>query len=103
MTTLAERHGVSEKPDRVCLIPKENEETDDKCIAIIVAVNQVTPEHLVLGVSGDDEVARCIRTTFDWKTGLVVGNGKLGKLKVPRSELARIEEFDMQGAYSAGG
>jgi hypothetical protein len=98
---LAERHGVFENARRVCLIPKESDENDDKTIAIIVAVNQVSLDRIVLGVTGDDEVARCIRTAFDWKTGLCIDGGKLGQLKLPPSELARIEEFDAQGAYDA--
>jgi hypothetical protein len=101
MSKIAERYAMVDNPQRVCLIPKESDEDDDKTIAIIVAVNQVNLERIVLGVTGDDEVARCIRTAFDWKTGLCVDGGKLKQLKVPPSELARIEEFDAQGAYDA--
>jgi hypothetical protein len=95
---LAKRHGVVDNPRRVCLIPKDGDESNERGIAIIVAVLEVGPANIVLGVTGDDDVARCIRTVFDWKTGLAA-EGKLKELKLPPSELARIEEFDTQGSY----
>jgi hypothetical protein len=95
---LAKRHGVVDNPRRVCLIPKYDDESNERGIAIIVVVLEVGPACIALGVTGDDEVARCIRTVFDWKTGLAA-EGKLKELKLPPSELARIEEFDTQGSY----
>ena len=81
-------------PRKVGLVIAGN---SDQEFGVLVVVRQVTVDAIVVGGHpGDDSIT----TTFSRKTGLAVDDGKLAKLQIPPSELARIAEFDIQGAYT---
>jgi hypothetical protein len=95
---LADRFELAANPRRVCLIPLAAEEADDRLIVVIVAVHTVSPETIVVGNGHDDTYC----TTYTRSTGRALDNGRLGeKLRVPRSELDRVEDFEIQGAYGS--
>lgn len=90
---LAKERGLEGKPTQIVLLHDPTREPGAITIATLLELRDT---EIVMGTSFPDDI---FRTLFDRFTGLALDGGRLSKLFIPGSELARIERHANEGTY----
>lgn len=62
----------------------------------LLQVLEVQSKAIIVGVNEPEDICR---TTFDRQTGKAIDRGRMLRFVIPKTELDRLEEFALQGAY----